>query len=86
MDQLPGAVLLYGCFLVAGSGATALWSLVQAGLDLAPAARRRSPASRASARNHLTRAGSATAVALLAAGVPACLGHAQWLAALLGTA
>lgn len=85
MVQLPGAVLLCGCFLVAGSGATALWSLVQAGLDLAPASSR-SPGSRASARNHLARAMTATAVALLTAGVPACLGHAQWLAALLGTA
>lgn len=86
MLVLPGAVLLYGCFLVAGSGATALWSLVQAGLDLARDARRRSAGSRASARTHLTRAVSATTVALLTAGVPACLGHAQWLAALLGTA
>ncbi|MEX5299293.1 hypothetical protein RCG67_11000 [Kocuria sp. CPCC 205292] len=88
MVQLPGAVLLYGCLLVAGSGATALWSLVQAALDLAPAARRRSPAvratARAAARSHLGRATSATAVALLAAGVPSLLQHLRWLAVLVG--
>lgn len=86
MVQLPGAVLLYGCLLVAGAGATALWSLVQAGFELAPAARRRSPGARAAALNHLSRATSATSVALLTAAAPSCLRHAQWLAVLLATA
>lgn len=85
MVQLPGAVLLYGCLVVAGSGATALWSLVQVALDLAPAARRRSPGARASARNHLGRATSATAVVLLTVGVPSLLHHLAWLAALART-
>jgi hypothetical protein len=84
--QLPGTVLLYGCLLVAGSGATALWSLVQVALDLAPAARRGSPGARASARTHLGRATSATAVALLTAGVPSLLHHLEWLAVLARTA
>jgi hypothetical protein len=83
---LPGAVLLYGCIVVAGAGATALWSLVQVALDLAPAARRRSHGARASARRHLGRATSATAVALLTAGVPSLLRHLEWLAVLVGTA
>ena len=86
MVPLPGAVLLYGCLVVAGAGATALWSLVQVALDLAPDARRRSPGARASARNHLGRAASATAVALLTAGVPSLLRHLEWLAVLVGTA
>jgi hypothetical protein len=83
---LPGAVLLYGCLVVAGAGATALWSLVQVALDLAPAARRRFHGARASARRHLGRATSATAVALLTAGVPSLLRHLEWLAVLVGTA
>jgi hypothetical protein len=83
---LPGAVLLYGCLVVAGAGATALWSLVQVALDLAPAARRRSHGARASARRHLGRATSASAVALLTAGVPSLLRHLEWLAVLVGTA
>lgn len=86
MVQLPGAVLLYGCLLVAGSGATALWSLVQAGFELAPTAHRRLPGARACARKHLSRATSATAVALLTAAAPSCLRHAEWLAVLLGAA
>lgn len=86
MVQLPGTVLLYGCLLVAGAGATALWSLVQVALDLAPAARRRSPGARASARTHLRRAASATAVALLTAGVPLLLDRLQWLSVLAGAA
>lgn len=86
MVQLPGTVLLYGCLVVAGSGATALWSLVQIVLDLAPAARRRAPGARASARNHLGRATSATAVALLTAGVPSLLHRLEWLAVLARTA
>lgn len=86
MVQLSGAVLLYGCLLVAGAGATALWSLVQVALDLAPAARRRSPGARASARIHLGRATSATAVALLTAAVPSLLHHLEGLAVLAGTA
>lgn len=83
MAQLPGAVLLYGCLVVAGSGATALWSLAQAALDLAPAAARRPPAARATSRRHLGRAASATAVALVTAGVPSLLQHLEWLALLL---
>jgi hypothetical protein len=83
---LPGAVLLYGCLVVAGAGATALWSLVQVALDLAPAARRRYHGARASARRHLGRATSATAVALLTVGVPSLLRHLEWLAVLVGTA
>lgn len=86
MVELPGAVLLYGCLLVAASGATALWSLGQAALDLAPAARRRSPGARASALDHLGRATSATALALLTASVPSLLRHLEWLATLAGTA
>lgn len=86
MVQLPGAVLLYGCLLVAGAGATALWSLVQVALDLSPAARRRLPGARASARGHLGRATSAAAVALLTAGVPSLLHHLHWLAVLAGAA
>jgi hypothetical protein len=82
---LPGAVLLYGCLVVAGAGATALWSLVQVALDLAPASRRRSHGARASARRHLGRATSATAVALLTAGVPSLLRHLEWLAVLART-
>jgi hypothetical protein len=82
---LPGAVLLYGCLVVAGAGATALWSLVQVALDLAPAARRRSHGARASARRHLGRATSASAVALPTAGVPSLLRHLEWLAVLVGT-
>ncbi|TDL38561.1 hypothetical protein [Kocuria rosea] len=85
MVPLPGAVLLYGCFVVAGAGATALWSLVQVALDLAPAARRRSRGARASARRHLGRATSATAVALLTAGAPSLLRHLEWLAVLART-
>lgn len=86
MVPLPGAVLLYGCLVVAGAGATALWSLVQVALDLAQAAHRRSRGARASARRHLGRATSATAVALLTAGVPSLLRHLEWLAVLVGTA
>lgn len=86
MVQLPGAVLLYGCFLVAGAGATALWSLAQVALDLGPPARRRTPGARASARIHLGRATSATAVALVIAGVPSLLQHLQWFAVLAATA
>ncbi len=86
MVPLPGAVLLYGCIVVAGAGATALWSLVQVALDLTPAARRRSHGARASARRHLGRATSATAVALLTAGVPSLLRHLEGLAVLVGTA
>lgn len=86
MVQLPGAVLLYGCLLVAGSGTTALWSLVQVALDLAPAARRRPPGARASARTHLRRATAATAVVLLTASAPSVLRHLAWLAALARTA
>ncbi|MFI7743482.1 hypothetical protein [Kocuria rhizosphaericola] len=85
MVQLPGAVLLYGCLLLAGAGATALWSLVQIALDLAPAARRRHPGIRASVRAHLGRATSATTGAPLAAGVPSLLDHLRWLAVLAGT-
>lgn len=85
MVQLPGTVLLYGCLVVAGSGATALWSLVQAALDLAADGRRRSPGARTSVRNHLGRTASATAVALLTAGVPTMLRHLEWLAVLART-
>ncbi|WP_336650220.1 hypothetical protein [Kocuria rosea] len=85
MVQLPGAVLLYGCLVVAGAGATALWSLAQVALDRAPAARRRSRGARASARRHLRRSTSATAVALLTAGVPSLLRHLEWLAVLART-
>ncbi|MFW3386763.1 UNVERIFIED_CONTAM: hypothetical protein RF648_12210 [Kocuria sp. CPCC 205274] len=86
MVPLPGAVLLYGCLVVAGAGATALWSLVQVALDLTSAAHRRSHGARASAGRHLGRATSATAVALLTAGVPSLLRHLEWLAVLVGTA
>lgn len=85
MVPLPGAVLLYGCLVVAGAGATALWSLVQVALDLSPATRRRSHLARASARRHLGRATSATAVALLTAGIPSLLRHLEWLAVLART-
>lgn len=86
MVQLPGAVLFYGCLVVAVSGATALWSLSQAALDLGPAASRRSPTTRATARRHLHRAVSATAVALVTAGLPSLLQHLEWLTALAKTA
>ena len=86
MVQLSGTVLLYGCLVVAGSGATALWSLAQVARDQGPAACRRTPVARASARNHLGRATSATAVALLTAGVPSLLHHLEWLAVLARTA
>lgn len=85
MVPLPGAVLLYGCLVVAGAGATALWSLVQVALDLSPATRRRPHRARASARRHLGRATSATAVALLTAGIPSLLRHLEWLAVLART-
>ncbi|WP_344118741.1 hypothetical protein [Kocuria aegyptia] len=86
MVQLPGTVLLYGCLVVAGSGATALWSLAQVSLDLAPAAHRRPPGARASARRHLGRATTAATVALLTAGTPSALRHLEWLALLASTA
>jgi hypothetical protein len=80
MAQLPGVLLLYGCFAVAASVATVLWSLVQAGLDLAGTARR--PGPRASAASHLSRATAGAAVAAVTASVPACVGHARLLSAL----
>lgn len=86
MVQLPGAVLLYGCLVVAASGATALWSLSQAALDQAPSARHRSPGGRAALRRHLGRATTATAVALVTAAVPSLLQHLAWLAVLLRSA
>lgn len=84
MLQLPGAVLLCGCFVLAAAGATALWSLAQAALDLVPAARRRGVRARASAGAHLRRATGAATLALLVAGLPALLRHLATLGLLLG--
>lgn len=84
MVQLPGAVLLYGCFVVAGAAATAVWSLVQAFLDRGPVRSRTGRRSRGSARAHVTRAVTASAVALLVAAVPSLLGHVRLAATVLG--
>lgn len=83
MVQLSGVLLLYGCFVVAASCATCLWSLVQVGLDLIRPGRHRLPGTRASAASHLSRAAAGAAVAAVTAAVPAGLGHAQLLRALL---
>ncbi|MEX5270383.1 hypothetical protein [Kocuria sabuli] len=81
--QLPGVLLLYGCFVVAASVATVLWSLTQAGLDLAEPTRRRRSDTRASAASHLSRATAGAAVAAVTAAAPTGLGHTQLLCALL---
>lgn len=82
MVQLSGAVVLYGCLVVAGAAATVVWSLVQALLDRGPVRSRTARRSRASVQGHVTRAVTASAVVLLVAAVPSLLGHAR-LAALM---
>ena len=81
--QLPGALILYGCFLVAGAAATAVWSLVQVLLDRGPVRSRTVRRSRGSVQAHLTRAVTASAVVLLVASVPSLLSHAQLAATVL---